>query len=134
MKVDTSSGRIEFERGTLERGTLKSQFLQSSVGANAEILVENGPHATYRIRPETGISATVRFEGPRLRALAWQLELAPEKERDWSEENELERKHLHDGWLAIALGRPPYRYPWGELESDFDSKGCASSIILSYAD
>ena len=134
MKVDTAIGRIEFDRGVLDRGTQRAQFLQSSLGENAEMLVENGPHATYRIRPEPGIAAKVRFEGARLRTVSWQLELPPEKERDWSEVNELERKHLHDNWLSTAFGMPPYRYAWGGLESDYDSKGCASSIILRYAD
>ena len=134
MKVDTAGGRIEFARGALERNTQRVQFLQSNLGANAETLVDNEPHVTYRIHPEAGIAATVSFEGAKLRVVAWQIQLSPDKEKDWSEENELERKHLHDGWLATAVGIPPYRYTWGGLESTYDSKGCASSIILRYAD
>ena len=40
----------------------------------------------------------------------------------------------HDEWLRLELGEPPYRFPWGQLESNFDSKGCASAIIVSYAE
>ena len=134
MKVDPLTGQIAFDRGVLERGTEKAQFLQSSLGSGAEILVENGQHLTYGIRPERGVSATVYFEGSRLRTVTWQIELTPEREKVWSTENELERKRIHDGWLAAAIGVPPYRYAWGRLESDYDSKGCASSIILRYAD
>jgi hypothetical protein len=134
MKVDTRTGRIEFERGVLERGTEKARFLQSRLGTDAAILIKNGQHLTYGIRPEQGISATVLFEGSVLKTVTWQIELALEKERVWSVENELERKRVHDSWLAAAIGMPPYEYAWGRLESDYDSKGCASSIIVSYAD
>ena len=134
MKVETAGGRIEFDRGVLERETQRAQFLQSNLGANAETLVDNEPHVMYRIFPEAGIAATVSFEGAKLREVAWQLQLQPEKEQDWSEENELARKRLHDDWLASTLGMPPYSYAWGLLESDYDSKGCASSIIVRYAD
>ena len=132
MRVDTQTGRIEFERGVLERGTEKARFLQSRLGTDAAILVKNGQHLTYGIRPEPGISATVQFEGSVLKTVSWQIELTLEKERAWSVENELERKQVHDSWLAAAIGMPPYRYAWGRLESDYDSKGCASAIIVVY--
>ena len=134
MRVDTRTGRIEFDRGVLERDTEKAQFLQSRLGTDAAILVNNGQHLTYGIRPEQGISATVQFEGSRLKTVTWQIEMTLEREQVWSVENELERKRVHDSWLAAAIGMPPYRYAWGRLESDYDSKGCASSIIVSYAD
>ena len=134
MRVDVRTGQIEFDRGVLERGTEKAKFIQSRLGTEAAILVENGQHLTYGIRPERGISATVRFEGSRLKAVTWQMELTLEREQVWSVENELERKRIHDSWLEAAIGMPPYRYAWGRLESDYDAKGCASSIILSYAE
>jgi hypothetical protein len=66
--------------------------------------------------------------------MAWQLALPRDKESIWSAEHELERKELHDDWLRAAMGEPPYVYPWGRIESDYDSKGCASSVIMTYGE
>jgi hypothetical protein len=125
---------VDFDCGAVERDTGRAEFLSSAVGAGAELLVENGPHRTYRIRPEEGVAATVYFEGPRLLSIAWQLALASDKESVWSVDHELERKELHDDWLRAGIGEPPYDYPWGRIESDYDSKGCASSVIMTYGE
>jgi len=89
---------------------------------------------TYRIRPEPGIAAAVYFEGQKLRTFSWQLELPPDMEMTWSAEHELERKRVHDDWLLQEIGKPPYQFPWGRLESDYDPKSCASAIIASYVE
>ena len=134
MKVHKVGGIVEFERGSIRPGMDRPSFLASSLGQGAEVLMQNEPHVTYRIRPERGVAAAVHFDGTRLRMFSWQLELAPHIEAVWSEEHELERKRVHDEWLRLELGEPPYRFPWGQLESNFDSKGCASAIIVSYAE
>jgi hypothetical protein len=134
MKIDIRSGRVDFDCGAVERGTSRDEFLDSPAGAGAELLLENGPHRTYRIRPEGGLAATVYFKGPRLLSVTWQLALSPDKESVWSVEHELERKELHDDWLRAGMGEPPYQYPWGRIESDYDPKGCASSVIINYAE
>ena len=89
---------------------------------------------TYRICPEPGIAAAIYFEGPKLRTLSWQLELPPELEESWSVEHELARKRVHDEWLRQEIGKPPYQFPWGRLESNYDPKGCTSAIIVSYVE
>ena len=134
MKVQRFSGRVEFDQGSIDPRTSRESFLESELGRNAEILVENRPHISYRIRPEQGVAAAVYFEGPKLRTFSCQIELPPDLERTWSVEHELERKQIHDDWLLQELGKPPYRFPWGSLESNYDPKGCASAIILSYAE
>lgn len=133
MKVHRIGGILEFGQGSIEPCTDRLSFLSSALGRSAEILVQNEPHATYRFRPEPGVAATVHFEGVKLRTISWQFELPPEKEAIWSVEHELERKQFHDEWLQSQLGMPPYTYPWGGLESNYDSKGCASAIIVRYA-
>jgi hypothetical protein len=134
MKIHSFDGLVDFELGSIEPVTDRPSFLASALGRSAEVLVENEPHMTYRIHPERGIAATVHFEGPKLRTVSFQIELPPRKEEVWSEEHELERKRLHDEWLQDELGMPPYWFPWGRLESNYDSKGCSSAIIVSYAE
>ena len=88
-----------------------------------------GPMRRYRISPEAGIVATVSFVGDRLTGVTWLHLLAPEKEREWTEELEQERKKLHDELLLKQLGVPPYRYYWGEISSELIPK--AASAISS---
>ncbi len=70
--------------------------------------------------------------GDRLSDVTWLFEFPNEKDREWTQELELERKKKHDDWLLSELGMPPYGYAWGQITSSFDSKGCVSDIILHY--
>jgi len=134
MKVHRLDGVVEFKQGSITPPMERSLFLASTLAQCAELLVQNEPHMTYRIRPERGVTAAVQFEGAKLRTISWQFDLPPNKEAVWSVEHELERKQMHDDWLRRELGEPPYRFPWGYLESNYDSKGCASAIIVTYAE
>jgi hypothetical protein len=51
---------------------------------------------------------------------------------NWSEESEREKQVEHDRMLENILGKPPYRYPWGEIVSVYDAKGGASEIVIRY--
>lgn len=51
---------------------------------------------------------------------------------NWIEDVEITKKKSHDQWLLGVLGKEPYNYSWGHIESVFDKKGCVSSIILRY--
>jgi len=51
---------------------------------------------------------------------------------NWTEDVEIAKKKSHDQWLLTFLGKEPYDYSWGHVESIFDKKGCVSSIILRY--
>lgn len=132
MKIRTSDGTIEFASGSVSHDTSRTSFLASSLGHGADVVVENAPYVTYRIRPEPGIGATLLFEQQRLRNVGWAIILPGEAEDDWSVESEMRRKRLHDDWLRKELGVPPYRFSWGEIVSEFDAKGVSSAIILAY--
>jgi hypothetical protein len=112
----------------------KRSFLESPLGKDCEIAVSNGAHMTYRFRPESGVGALVSFFGDTLTTLTWGFELPGENPNEWSEDLELRRKRVHDEWLSRELGAPPYVYVWGQISSGFDSKGCVSDIILTYAE
>ncbi len=61
------------------------------------------------------------------------MRIPSDKSEEWKIEFEFERKEKHDIWLLAELGAPPYTYDWGSVTSDFDAKGCASDIIVTYA-
>jgi hypothetical protein len=50
-----------------------------------------------------------------------------------SEAQELERKKVHDKWLADTLGpKHEYRYPWGKVESVYNDNIVSSYILIKY--
>ena len=51
---------------------------------------------------------------------------------NWSEYKELKRKDLHDKWLGENIGKPPYRYAWGEISSNYDPRSGSSMITIKY--
>jgi hypothetical protein len=133
LKIHLQDGLVSFGKGSLGPRLDKPAFLKSPIGEASEVIVANGPYATYRIRPEPGITASAAFENDRLNEVSLLFDLPSEDGRQWTEELELERKKIHDQWLLAELGKPPYRYSWGEVVSSFDPKGCVSDIILRYA-
>ncbi len=53
-------------------------------------------------------------------------------DREFSENNEKERKKLHDDILNELEIRPQARYSWGKITSDYDAKSNLSSINVVY--
>lgn len=51
---------------------------------------------------------------------------------NWSETEERKRKDEHDKWLEKSIGRPPYKYSWGEISSDYDPRSGSSTITIRY--
>ena len=51
---------------------------------------------------------------------------------NWSESKELERKKLHDEWLKLMIGIPPYEYNWGYISSNYDPRSGSSMITIRY--
>lgn len=132
MNIRITDGTVVFEKGSIGREVTRRAFLDSAIGIGAEVLVDNEPYVTYRFCPEHGIAASASFMGDRLSDVTWLFEFPNEKDREWTQELELERKKKHDDWLLSELGMPPYGYAWGQITSSFDSKGCVSDIILHY--
>lgn len=52
---------------------------------------------------------------------------------NWSEVEELKRKDMHDTWLENNIGKPPYKYSWGEISSNYDPRTGSSMITINYA-
>lgn len=132
MKISTDSGAITFASGRITPDLSRSEFLRTPVGTGAEALRIIAPFATFRVRPETGVIASVRFREDSLEMVSVLFEMKDETEENWTRKRELERKAIHDQWLREEIGPPPYRYSWGDIESLFDEKACVSDIVVGY--
>ena len=132
MKISTDSGAITFASGLITGGLSRPEFLSSPVGAGAEVRKINEPFVTYRIRPESGIIASIRFRENSLELVSVLFEMQDDTEANWTREREFKRKAVHDKWLLEEIGPPPYQFSWGEVESLFDEKACVSDIIVGY--
>ena len=51
---------------------------------------------------------------------------------DWSESRAKGKKKEHDEWLLRNIGKPPYKFPWGEISSNYDPRSGSSIITLKY--
>ena len=133
MKIHMPDGSIAFPEGTITRNMDRQAFLQSPFASSANVVVNNEPWITYNFAPEAGVSCSATFEGERLRQVFLLLRMPTDDPSNWTAELEQKRKLKHDEWLRAELGPPPYEYPWGNIASEFDPRGCASDIIVSYS-
>ena len=51
---------------------------------------------------------------------------------NWSKEEQLKKKDKHDIWLKTNIGKPPYKYSWGEISSNYDPRSGSSMITIRY--
>ena len=134
MKINSIDGSIAFEDGTIQRTANRTQFLDTSLGKEAENDFVNEDWRHYKIGPEPGIVGTIYFKGERMDRVFLLMGIPSDERNEWTEQLEHERKAKHDTWLRAELGEPPYEYPWGEIVSEFDGRACVSEIIVVYAD
>lgn len=133
MNINVFDGSISFAGGNIQRSQDQAKFLASRIGSEAKAGLVNEDWKHFEIDPEPGIRGTVLFKGDRIDAVYLLMTTPTGKAREWTEELELERKSKHDAWLRQELGVPPYNYPWGNVTSDYDPRGCVSEIIITYA-
>jgi hypothetical protein len=135
MKIGVFDGSIVFASGTIHRGQDRSNFLATQLGRTAteELVNPAGDWRHISLAPESGLGATLIYQGERLHQVLIAMDMPPERTDIWTREYEFERKSKHDAWLRAELGTPPYDYAWGRIDSEFDEKGFASEIIVTYA-
>ncbi len=109
-----------------------AQFLATDLGRSAKNSFTHDRWQHFQIDPEPGIAGTILFEGSVLDRVFLAMTMPSDDSGEWSELVEHQRKERHDAWLRSELGEPPYKYAWGSVESEYDSKGCASEIIVVY--
>ncbi len=133
MRIEAFSGSISFERGTIKPTLNRAQFLESPVGRQAKEEFVNEDWRHYHIEPEAAVAGTALFRGETLDRVFLTMRIPSDQSDEWTAALELERKAKHDAWLRAELGAPPYTYAWGSVASEFDAKGLASEIIVTYA-
>lgn len=134
VRIDITDGSASFALGTVAPNLNRSAFLKTRIGSEAKEILVNEGWVNYDINPEPDVAGTVMFKNDRLRQVYLLMSIPTDNASQWTENLEQERKLKHDEWLRAELGAPPYEYAWGKVTSDFDSRGCVSEIILSYAD
>jgi hypothetical protein len=134
MKISALDGSVIFAGGSIQRSDDREIFLASELGkaAKAKLVSNEWWHLT--IAPEVGISAKLLYRGNHLHQVYLLIKMDSDVNNKWTTKLEMQRKALHDEWLTKELGKPPYRYTWGNIVSEFDQKACVSEIILTYAD
>jgi hypothetical protein len=132
MKIDTNTGTISFSLGNITRLLDKASFFNTPIGSAAKESLVTANWSHYDIDPEEGVVGTVLFDGDSIDKIFLSMKLGSDESDEWTVERELERKAKHEEWLQVALGPPPYSYPWGRVVSDFDPKGLTSEIIIVY--
>jgi hypothetical protein len=118
----------------------REEFLASALARASRELVRNEPYCTFALPPAQfdahQFAWSLSFHGSRLESVTIAC-ADPEfgsSWADWSEERELARKRFHDVLLQSVLGPDWNRHPfsWGRVDSVFDQKSGASSIVLRY--
>ncbi len=132
MKIGVFDGTVSFASGEIKRTCDREQFLQSAIGAQSQEGLHNEAWRHYDISPEPGIAGTALFNGETLHSVFLMILIPSDETDDWTIELELERKAVHDRWLQAELGKPPWKYKWGRVVSEFDAKAVASEIIVVY--
>jgi hypothetical protein len=135
MKIDVSNGSIAFKSGEIQRAVDRASLLSSAIGKDATEELVNAREDWWHISidPDVEVGAILIFRGEQLHQVFLSMKLQSDDRQQWSTARELERKAKHDAWLQSTLGPPPYIFPWGTIASEFDAKGCASDIIVTYA-
>jgi hypothetical protein len=139
VNIDPKTGEVIIDP-TLNVGptTSLTAFLASQAGKAVEKWVENAPYCSYRVIRQDGkqkFHFILQFKSEQLQSLSLSRTAHGEwtSWNAWSEQAAQDQKRAHDEWLKSSLGKPPYEYRWGSVESVNDSRSGSSSIIVSYA-
>jgi len=132
MRIDPASGTIAFRDGSLEPSMNLERFRSTELGRSSRNSFTQDSWQHFQFDAEPGIAGTILFDGGVLDRVFLAMAMPSDDSGEWSEQVEHQRKERHDAWLRSELGEPPYKYAWGGVESEYDSKGCASEIIVVY--
>jgi hypothetical protein len=122
----------------IHRGLTKDDFLKSKL--RTEVLNEQvHTFSNYFLKPQKigNQRFTVSlFFNPQNRIDFIQMSMVSNGNipawDNWSEDGEQDRKRAHDQWLEDNMGKPPYRYSWGERASNYDPRSGSSMITIRY--
>ena len=144
--IDKATGAIQIADGCVIRpGMTKADFNALWEADLCRVLHARGDSAylgsSYRARFVDGqgreLVLTVGFADERVSPVGLHYLLPGETDPNsptatWTEDNERERQALHDAILQEWLGDPPHVYPWGRVQSVYDSRSAFSEIRVAY--
>jgi hypothetical protein len=137
--LDPNAGELTIASIPLQLGPgfTRDELLALPLASHTQ--VANEPHHSYMIGAHeiAGLTfiITLYFYGQQLESISL-AHIAKEfgtSWDDWSEEQELQRKAVHDRWLIEQTGQASHVYPWGEIGSDYDPRSGGSSITIRYS-
>jgi hypothetical protein len=137
--IDAATGELALASGDRTGPSLTLQaFRASPLAANAQASPGGGAWMQYHLGRQVIAGAifslVLYFDGSRLAMVRMSLVEPDESPSwdDWSDQKELARKAKHDAWLTTQLGPPPWVYPWGRIESNYDPRSGASLVVVVY--
>lgn len=142
MMINKNTGELFIKSVPITIGTdfSRREFTKSPLAKNASVFIRNEPYCSYQIgtfkTDDLTLIVSIWFFGEKLETVELVHHTAVQfgsSWADWSEENELKRKAIHDAWLEKELGEPPYKFAWGTVASDYDARSGNSSIVVRYS-
>lgn len=133
VRIEPASGRVDFPGGALSSHSTRDEFERLATGRLPAISVSNPPWVTRDLRLDEAFVASVVFHGSNLCEIRLMKAARDEPDSPWTEEGERLRRLAHDRWLERQIGKAPYRFPWGTVESVYDDRANCSVIIVRYA-
>jgi hypothetical protein len=137
--IDASQGRLQLDGHDLVigPGVSEAEFLDSTVGKAASLLVDNEPYRSWNLKGISlnglPIAANLYFRNHKL----WQVTMALYDARfglssnDWTPEKEDQHRQALDSWLQQYF--PNKRnFSWGEVTNAHDTKNATWSICIVY--
>lgn len=133
--MDAATGEVRLDGGeTLGPSLTRSGFLTTALAQGAIPLTPSSLSIGRRAIGGQTFVPSLWFDGNALKKVELSMVQATESSSwdDYSEDRELARKAKHDTWVTDNLGRPPWRFLWGDVQSEFDPRGGSSTIFITY--
>lgn len=137
--IDIKRGNISLNGFILKRGLTKDVFIKSNL--MGDVLSQNASiYTNYYLKPQfigsERFTVVLYFNQSNLIEFI-NISLLSDGNipswDNWSENEELNRKVEHDKWLESKIGKPPYKYSWGEISSAYDPRSGSSMITIRYS-
>jgi hypothetical protein len=139
INIETGNLIIDSIPGTIGPSMSRSEFLASTLALKATIVLANEQYHIYSIGalPISGFSffIALQFYGDILDHISLSYKSSPAEAsswNDWSLDQELQKKDIHDRWLTRTLDSEIREFQWGRITSVYDDRIGASSIHISY--
>ncbi len=138
MNIKNGDLAIQDKSFTIGRGLIKTDFVQSKL--YDEVINEKSYGFTFynlnsQLISNEWFDITLYFNNKDILNLV-NISLSNEGDiaswNNWSENEQIKKKDMHDKWLKKNIGNPPYKYDWGEISSSYDPRSGSSMITIKY--